>query len=108
FFLLLLSRLLNPALIGWASTPRRVLVVGTDWAAQTIIETLKNHAKNAYDVLGVVATGKELESFANSPILGDGTAILEIVEREGVTEIIVTSMELQGEMFQGVMDAYES
>jgi exopolysaccharide biosynthesis polyprenyl glycosylphosphotransferase len=108
FFLLLVSRLLNPALIGWASTPRRVLVVGTDWAAQTIIETLKSHAKHAYDVLGVISTSKDTETLTNSPILGDGSDILEIVEREGVTEIIVTSMELQGEIFQGVMDAYEN
>jgi exopolysaccharide biosynthesis polyprenyl glycosylphosphotransferase len=108
FLLLLLWRLLNPALIGWASTPRRVLVIGTDWAAETIIETLKNHAQDAYNVLGIIATTKETESIANSSILGDGADILEIVEREGATEIIVTSMELQGEIFQGVMDAYEN
>jgi exopolysaccharide biosynthesis polyprenyl glycosylphosphotransferase len=108
FLLLLLWRLLNPALIGWASTPRRVLVVGTDWAAETIIETLKTHATNAYYVLGAIGTAGDIDSLANSPVLGPGADIVEIIEREGVTEIIVTSMELQGEIFQGVMDAYEN
>lgn len=107
FFLLLFWRLLNPALIGWASTPRRVLVIGTDWSAQTIIETLKNHAANAYTVLGVIAPRSEEKSFSAAPILGSSKDMQAIIERESVTEIIVTSMELQGEIFQAVMDAYE-
>lgn len=107
FVLLLLWRVLNPALIGWASTPRRVLVLGTGWAAETIIETLKNHAANAYTIVGVISEKQETKTIAGMPILGSGEDLLAIIEREAVSEIIVTSLELQGEIFQAVMDAYE-
>ncbi|RMG82384.1 MAG: hypothetical protein D6712_14700, partial [Chloroflexi bacterium] len=33
FILLAAWRVINPALLGWASEPRRLLIVGTDWAA---------------------------------------------------------------------------
>lgn len=109
FILLALSRLLNPALIGWASAPRRALIIGTDWAAHTMIDVLRDHASNAYELLGVVGkTEDKDEEISDVPILSDGEDLLDIVLREGISELIVTSTrELPGEVFQGVMDAYE-
>lgn len=109
FVLIALWRLLNPALVGWASTPRRALVVGTDRAAETIIETLRQEARSAYNLIGVVAdedsTGKILNGI---PVIGTGADILNYVIRDGVTELILPPTQaLTGDMFQGVMDAYE-
>jgi exopolysaccharide biosynthesis polyprenyl glycosylphosphotransferase len=110
FFLLMLWRMLNLALIGWASQPRRALVIGTDWAAQTIIDVMLHDALNAYQVMGVIRMSEkdDTQTINDIPVLGNGSDILPIVLREGVTELIVTSTrELPGEVFQGVMDAYE-
>jgi exopolysaccharide biosynthesis polyprenyl glycosylphosphotransferase len=110
FCLLALWRILNPALIGWASEPRRVLIIGTDWAAETIIDILLRDALDTYEVLGIIrmSTTDTTQAIKDIPIVGDGSAILPLVQREGISELIVTSTrELPGEVFQGVMDAYE-
>jgi exopolysaccharide biosynthesis polyprenyl glycosylphosphotransferase len=110
FVLLLLWRFLNPALVGWASMPRRALVVGTDWAAETIISILKQqHTSHAYQIVGVIGATSELgQTVSGVEVLGDGETMLNVVLREAVTEIVVTSTrELAGDIFQGVMDAYE-
>ncbi|MDQ7024587.1 MAG: sugar transferase [Anaerolineae bacterium] len=110
FFLLALWRILNPALIGWASEPRRALVIGTDWAAQAIIDILLEDALDAYQVLGVIRMSEkdETQTVKSIAVLGNGSDILPIVLREGISELIVTSTrELPGDVFQGVMDAYE-
>lgn len=110
FFLLALWRILNPALIGWASEPRRALVIGTDWAAQAIIDILLEDALDAYEVMGVIRMSEkdETQTIKSIAVLGNGSDILPIVLREGISELIVTSTrELPGDVFQGVMDAYE-
>lgn len=109
FVLIALWRLLNPALIGWASAPRRALIVGTDWAAQTMIETLRSETAHSYHIVGVIGErGEERREVAGAPIIGAGGDLLNIVLREQVSELILTSTrELSGETFQAVMDAYE-
>lgn len=108
FFLLLIARFLNPALIGWASSTRRVLVVGTDWAAETIIITLSQHAKASYNVLGIIGDSDTVEHINGIPVVGNASEMLEIIAAENVSEIIVTNTnELPGDLFQSVMDAYE-
>jgi exopolysaccharide biosynthesis polyprenyl glycosylphosphotransferase len=110
FILVALWRLLNPALIGWASAPRRALIIGTDWAAQTIIEVIQREAVQSYHVVGVVGSSSEIGQVIHGiPIIGDGKVVMDCVVREQVAELIVTSTrELPGDLFQGVMDAYES
>jgi exopolysaccharide biosynthesis polyprenyl glycosylphosphotransferase len=109
FALLLIWRFLNPALVGWASSPRHVLVVGTDWAAQTIITILQQHASDAYKIMGVIGAKEDVgKDLAGMTVLGSGEDLLNVVFREEISEIVVTSTrELSGDIFQGVMDAYE-
>jgi exopolysaccharide biosynthesis polyprenyl glycosylphosphotransferase len=104
-----LWRFLNLALVGWASMPRRALVVGTDWAAQTIITTLQQHSSHTYQIMGVIGEKKDMgKDIAGVTILGSGEDLLNLVLREEISEIVVTSTrELSGDVFQGVMDAYE-
>lgn len=107
--LLFIWRLFNPALLGWAATERRVLVVGTDWAAETIISILRDYAAHAYRVIGVISEDTTHEqAVAGVPIKGAGHDLVDVVKSENITEIIVTSTrELPGDVFQAVMDAYE-
>lgn len=109
FVLIALWRLLNPALIGWAGAPRRLLIVGTDWAAQSIIEVLRGEAAQSYEVMGIIGEKEEIgQMVAGTPVIGTGNDILGTILRDGILELVVTSMrELNGETFQGVMDAYE-
>lgn len=109
FILLTIWRFLNPALVGWASMPRRALVVGTDWAAQTMITTLNQHTSHAYQIVGVIGEKENIgQDIAGIAVLGSGEDLLNIVLREEISEIVVTSTrELSGDVFQGVMDSYE-
>jgi exopolysaccharide biosynthesis polyprenyl glycosylphosphotransferase len=109
FALVGLWRFLNPALIGWASTPRRVYVIGTDWAAATLIETLRGEASTAYDVVGVIGQPEQVgQTVGGAPVIGTASQLLTLLLRDEVRELVVTSTrELDGRMFQAVMDAYE-
>ncbi len=110
FVLIAFFRMLNPALSGWASQRRRVLVVGTDWSAMTIIGVIGRHAHRAYDIIGVVGTADDiLSDLCGVPVLGTGKDIDRIIHLNQISELIVTStLEISSEMFQGVMDAYEA
>jgi exopolysaccharide biosynthesis polyprenyl glycosylphosphotransferase len=109
FVLIGLWRFANPALIGWASAPRRALVVGTDWAAEAIIEVLQKQGERIYDLRGVIGEPDKVgQHICSIPVLGTGNDLLNVFLRDQIAELIVTSTrELGGEMFQGVMDAYE-
>lgn len=109
FILIGLVRLVNPALLGWASVRRRVLIVGTDWAAMSIIGAIGRYAHHAYEIVGIVGEADEVgQSIGDVPVLGAGADVLLLVHGHQVTELVVTSTrELSGALFQGVMDAYE-
>lgn len=109
FVLIALWRWFNPALIGWASVPRRVLVIGTDRATETIVTTLRKHAVESYQVLGVIGKAEHVgQMVAGVPVLGEPKDLMNFVMRDDIKELVVTSnQELTGELFQAVMDAYE-
>jgi len=110
FTLIVIWRLVNPALVGWASEPRRILIVGTDWAAHTIAEVIQQEGGQVYLLLGIIAeqdaeVGREIRGI---PVLGSGSDLLNFIMRDGISELVLTSTrELSGEIFQQVMDAYE-
>ncbi|MCB9449850.1 MAG: sugar transferase [Anaerolineaceae bacterium] len=109
FILIGTIRLVNPALLGWASVRRRVLIVGTDWAALSIISAIGRYAHQTYDIVGLVGEAEEVGgAIGDVPVLGAGGDILTLVRGHQVRELVVTSTrELSGTLFQGVMDAYE-
>lgn len=103
FVLVAAWRMVSPALLGWTSTARRVLIVGTDQAASTMLETLREVAPQSYEVVGVVGDSTEIVN-----AIGSGEELLDIVMREDVRELVITtSGSLSDDVFQGVMDAYE-
>jgi exopolysaccharide biosynthesis polyprenyl glycosylphosphotransferase len=101
-------RLLNPALLGWASEPRRVLIVGTDWATEAIIGVIGRYAYDEYDIKGIIGEREDVGlSVSDVPVVGTGNDLMNYVHRDRISELIITSTrELSGETFQGVMDAY--
>lgn len=109
FALITVWRALNPALIGWKAFQRRVLVVGTDWAASEIIKIIAEDGSDAYTVVGVVGEPDEIGMQVNqSEVVGDGDDILRFIATENISELIISSTrDLSGQTFQGVMDAYE-
>src|SRR5690606_15076403 len=109
FILISLWRFSRPALLGWASQPRRTLIVGTGWATEEMIEAIRENAADEYEVRGIIGTPEEVgQVVAGVPVLGTGSDIMNFVYRDQITEIIITGTQvLSGETFQGVMDAYE-
>ncbi len=108
FILIGLWHFVYPTITGWASEPRRVLIVGTDWAAQTIIGAIGRYAYEEYDIKGVIGETDEIgDEICGVAVIGDGADLMNYVARDRISELIVTSTrELSGRTFQGLMDAY--
>lgn len=108
FALIGLWRFIYPAVTGWASEPRRVLIVGTDWAAESIIGAVGRYAYDEYQITGIIGEADEVgAAICGVPVVGSGRDLLSIALRDRVSELVVTSTrELSGPVFQGVMDAY--
>jgi exopolysaccharide biosynthesis polyprenyl glycosylphosphotransferase len=109
FLLIALWRLLNPALLGWAASARRVLIVGADEPVRIIIEALQQEGEGAYEIGGIISAPEDVgQLVAGVPVIGTGTDILNYVMRDHITELIITSIpEMDGDIFRGLMDAYE-
>jgi exopolysaccharide biosynthesis polyprenyl glycosylphosphotransferase len=109
FILIAMWRFSRPALVGWASQPRRTLIVGSGWSAQTFIEAAREYADQEYDVRGIIDAAEEVGQVVGGvPILGTGADLMNFVLRDHITEIVVTETSgLSGATFQAVMDAYE-
>jgi len=108
FFLIGAWRWVYPIVSGWASEARRVLIVGTGWAAEVIIGAINTEAQNEYRIVGII--GDEVDVgrlICDVPVIGAGRDLMNFVQRDRVSELIVTSTdELTDTAFQGVMDAY--
>lgn len=109
FLFISLWRFARPALLGWASQPRRTLIVGTDWATDVMIEAIREFAADEYDVRGIIGKPEDVgRVISGIPILGTGADVMNFVYRDQITEIVITgTQQLSGETFQAIMDAYE-
>lgn len=111
FILIGLWRFANPALVGWASQARRMLIVGTGASSEEIIHAIRDQAEESYNIVGLIGTqpaAGDDSRVAGVPVVGTGADLMHIVHNNNITEIIITSMQNMDEAtFQGVMDAYE-
>ncbi len=107
--LISLWRFSQPFLIGWASEPRRTLIVGADEAAQEIAAAIAEHAASEYEITGIIGMGDDVGKMIGTiPVVGTGSDLMNFTARDRVSELIITSThKLDDEMFQAVMDAYE-
>jgi hypothetical protein len=109
FVLIALWRLLNPALMGWASSSRHVLIVGADSSAETIIEAINQYGQTAYNIRGIISQAEDIgKIIAGVPVVGAGSDLLNYVIRDQISELVITSIpDLNGDIFRGVMQGYE-
>lgn len=111
FILIGLWRFANPALIGWASQARKMLIVGTGASSAEIIHAIRDQAEESYNIVGLIGTPATTggdDRVAGVPVVGTGADLMHIVHNDNITEIIITSMQNMDEAtFQGLMDAYE-
>lgn len=109
FILIGAWRLMRPFLLGWVSQPRRLLILGADWSAETIINAIRENAADEYEIRGMIGRSEEVGKLVSGvPVLGTGDDMMNFVNRDRISEIVITAAaKLPGETFQGVMDAYE-
>ncbi len=111
YILIALWRLARPFLLGWRPLRRRVLVVGVGWPARTIIEAIQQYASNDYEVVGIVDEAKPLhpeDVVIEAEVIGNGGDLALIAQALHVGEIILaTTSNIDGELFQAIMDCYE-
>lgn len=109
FVLVALWRLANPALVGWAATARRVLIVGKGSAVESVVQAIEQEAPLAYEVRGIIADeGAVGTMIAGVPVIGSGNDLMNYVLRDGIAEIVITTIpEMDDALFRALMDAYE-
>jgi exopolysaccharide biosynthesis polyprenyl glycosylphosphotransferase len=90
---------------------RRVLLVGAGETGQTLLKVFKNISPPPFFWVGMIdddpdKVGMEKEGYR---VLGSSEKLLEIINQERVSDIIVAiSGEMQGRMFQALLDAQET
>ena len=109
FLLIGLWRIINPALIGWASSRRQVIIIGSDESAATIIAAINQYSQDTYEIRGAIGTSEDVgKIITDVPVIGTGNDLLNFVMRDRISELIITSMpDLSDDIFRGVMKAYE-
>lgn len=108
FILISVWRSLYPTLTGWASEPRRVLVVGTGWGTEVILDAIQNEAYNEYRVVGIIGDESDLgKKVCGVEVIGTGSDLMVAARHDRVSELVLTAAgEVKGTTFQAVMDAY--
>jgi exopolysaccharide biosynthesis polyprenyl glycosylphosphotransferase len=109
FLLIGVWRLVNPALIGWASARRRILIVGADESAEQLIEVINQYGQDSYEICGIISRDEDVgKVVAGIPVIGAGRDLPNFVTRDRITEIVITSIpDLDDDIFRGLMKAYE-
>lgn len=89
---------------------RRVLVIGAGKAGQTLLQVADDLWPPPFFVVGIIdddpqKIGTEIE---DQPVIGSSDQLLEIINEQNVSDIMVAiSGEMQGQMFQALLDAQQ-
>ena len=89
---------------------RRVLIVGAGRAGSRLSGIIQGIYPPPFYLVGLIDDdpGKENETVEGYPILGTGAQLLEIIEKEGVTDIIFAiSVEMNPVLFRSLIKAEE-
>ncbi len=89
---------------------RRVLVAGAGKAGKTIIQAIESIQPKPFDLIGIIDDdpGKVGTQILGYPVLADSQDLIELVDRENVTDIIVAiSGEMKGSTFQALLDVQQ-
>ncbi len=108
--LTLLWRLLYIQIFTAPEFLRRVLIVGAGRAGSTLATIVRGMWPQPFHIVGMIDDDPEkigtiIEGF---PVLGPGSALIEIIEREKISDVIFAiSNEMRPEMFQALLQAEE-
>lgn len=89
---------------------RRVLVIGAAESGRTMLEVYQSAMPAPFILVGFIDDDMEKIGLpvGDYPVLGGSKLLLEIIEKEGITDLIVAILgPMRGEMFQAVLDAQE-
>ena len=89
---------------------RRVLIAGAGDSSRYFLDSINGVWPPPFHLVGIVDddAAKQGRHIQKTKVLGRSSALLELVEKELVSDIIVAIRgPLQGEMFQGLLDAQE-
>jgi exopolysaccharide biosynthesis polyprenyl glycosylphosphotransferase len=89
---------------------RRVLLAGAGITGQTLLRVINDLWPPPFYLVGIIDDDPQKLGMVieEHPVLGDSDCLLEIVERESVSDVIVAiSGEMQGRTFQTLLDAQE-
>ena len=109
FVFIAIWRFAGFAVLGWASAPRRMLIVGAGWAAESLIAAIREQAAHEYEVRGVIGGRDEVGQLVSGvPVVASGDDLMRVVERDEISEVVTTAATgVDGATFQGLMDVYE-
>jgi exopolysaccharide biosynthesis polyprenyl glycosylphosphotransferase len=89
---------------------RRVLIVGAGESGRALLRVVGDLWPPPFYLVGLIdddASKQEVE-IEGAPVLGDNTRLLDVIEAEAVSDIIVAILgPMDGEMFQALLDAQE-
>lgn len=89
---------------------RRVLVAGAGLSGRTLLNVVRQMWPPPFHLVGLIDDdpGKLGQEIEGARVLGDSTSLLRLIEEEDVSEVIVAiTGELNGSMFQALLDAQE-
>ncbi len=89
---------------------RRVLIVGAGESGTEMIRVIKDLQTPPFHVVGLIDDDHAKQGLAieGLSVLGDNSCLIDVAEREGVTDIIVAIMgPMNGEMFQALLDTQQ-
>ncbi len=108
--LTLMWRLAYIAVFTAPAFMRRVLIAGAGDSSRYLLDSINGVWPPPFHLVGLVDddTRKQGKQIQKTKVLGPSSALLEIVEDQHVSDIIVAVRgEMQGEMFQALLDAQE-
>lgn len=89
---------------------RRVLLFGGGKSGTVLLDSFNKMDPKPFHMIGIVDDDpqKQDKEIAGYPVLGNGAQLLEIIQEEQISDIIVAiTGEIQGRSFQALLDAQE-
>jgi exopolysaccharide biosynthesis polyprenyl glycosylphosphotransferase len=90
---------------------RRVLIVGAGKTGTTLLKVIKSCSPPPFHVVGLIDDDptKTEKSVCDCPILGSGADLIRLIDELAVSDIILAiTGEINGKLFQAILDAEES
>jgi exopolysaccharide biosynthesis polyprenyl glycosylphosphotransferase len=90
---------------------RRMLIVGAGKSGMALLDILKDISPQPFYLVGLIdddpnKIGLKLNNY---PVLGGSSCLLQVIDEEAITDLILAiTGEMNGTMFQAILDAQES